>query len=286
MGLILPVGAPAKQQLEGGHWYDRSGRPCYEQRTQKGGLRATDLRDGRKLGLVPSVTTVLSVIAKPQLENWKVRQGIWAALTATRSSGESDESFIARVLLESQQQAKDAANEGNRIHDAIECSFKGLLFPPHYEPHVEAVRKKLHEMFPGVNDWIAEASFAHPSGFGGKVDLHSPSTGIVVDHKGKDGEVWSDGKHAYARVTEDGEEKDKKCDYDQNFQLAPYNRGLLLPPSECANLFVSRTHPGKVAGHVWTRKEIDEGWNVFEGALELWKRMRKFDSSFVLEHSA
>jgi hypothetical protein len=264
MGLILPVSAPVKQQLEGGHWYDRSGRPCYEQRTQKGGLRATDLRDGRKLGLVPSVTTVLSVIAKPQLENWKVEQGIWAALTATRSPGESDESFIARVITESKQQTKDAANEGSRIHDGIECSFKGLPFPSHYEPHVEAVRNKLHEIYPGVNDWVAEASFAHPSGYGGKVDLHSPSTGIVIDHKGKDGD-FSDGK---------------KLAYDQHWQLAPYNRGLLLPPSECANLFVSRTHPGKVAHHIWTQKEIDEGWSVFEGALELWKRLRKFDSAF------
>lgn len=61
------------------HWYTREGSPCYEQVTQKGGLRATDLRDARKQGLVPSVTTVLGVVAKPQLEVWKVNQGIMAA---------------------------------------------------------------------------------------------------------------------------------------------------------------------------------------------------------------
>lgn len=265
MGLILPVGGSAAPQTDGGHWYDRSGKPCYQQRTKKGGVRATDLRDGRKLGLVPSVTTVLSVIAKDALTKWKVEQGIWSALTTTRRPGESDDDFIARVLRDSQQQAKDAADEGTRIHDAIECSFKGDPYPAKYLPHVEAVHAKLEEIYPGVTDWAAERSFAHPSGFGGKVDLSSQSTGIVTDHKGKDGD-FTDGK---------------RLAYDQHWQLAAYNRGLLLPPSECLNLFVSRTHPGKVAAHVWTKNEIDDGWAVFEGALELWKRIKKFDPSFT-----
>ena len=88
--------------------------------------------------------------------------------------------------------------------------------------------------FPGVADWIAEASFAHESGYGGKVDLHSPSTGIVVDYKGKDGD--------FSELDTYG--KPKKLAWDQHWQLGAYQVGLRLPNADCANVFFSRTHPG------------------------------------------
>ena len=156
-------------EVDSGHWYDRNGKPCYQQTTGKGGVRATDLRDGRKLGLVPSVTTVLSVLAKPALTTWMVNQGIMAALTLPRVEGESESELLARILADSREQAKAAAEEGTRVHDACECGFKGMPFPERYRPHVAAVQAEVARLFPGVTDWIAEASFAHVSGFGGKV---------------------------------------------------------------------------------------------------------------------
>lgn len=246
------------------HWYSRSGEPCYEQVTQKGGLRATDLRDARKQGLIPSVTTVLAVVAKHQLEVWKINQGIMAALTLPRGDDEPEDVYLKRIMADSKQQAKDAAEEGTRIHDQIERSYKGLRVDEYYNPHVEAARAKVDELFPGVTDWIAEASFGSPLGYGGKVDLHSPSTGHVVDFKGKDGD-FSDGK---------------KLAYDQHWQLAAYQQGLLVPIAECANVFVSRTHPGMAAGHKWTQEEMAQGWSVFAASLNLWMAIKKFDPSF------
>lgn len=250
---------------ESQHWYSRAGKPAYEVPAARGGMRATTLADARKLGLCPSVTTVLSVIAKPQLEAWKVKQGILAALTLPRIDGEAEDAYLARITADSKQQVIDAAEEGNRIHDAIECAFKGRVYPPDYRPHVEAAQRALAETFPGVTDWIAEASFAHESGYGGKVDIHSPSTGIVVDWKGKDSDL-SDGR---------------KLAFDQNYQLAAYQVGLGLPRTVCANGFVSRTHPGKVRIHVWSAEEIEQGAAVFFSALALWKAVKQYDASFV-----
>lgn len=244
----------------GEHWYKQDGSPCYEITGRNGLPRPTTLSDARKLALVPSVTTVLGVLAKPALETWKVRQGILAALTLAREPGEDDNAYLARVMTDSQQQAKDAANEGNRIHDACEHFFKGEWFPREYQPHVDAVQEELDRLFPGVTDWVSERAFCHPYGFGGKVDLHSPSTGIVVDFKGKEGD-FSDGK---------------KLAYDQHWQLAPYQVGLELPRNVCANVFVSRTHPGRVASHVWKEKDVEAGWNVFEAALVVWQRLRNY----------
>lgn len=247
---------------EGSHWYTTRGEPCYEING-----RGTTLRDARKLSLVPSVTTVLNVVAKPALTNWLVIQGIMAALTGTRDGDESDEAYISRILADSKAQAKAAAEEGSRIHDACERMSKGLTVREQYLPHATAAHAELKRLFPDVDDWIAEQSFAHPLGFGGKCDLHSPSTGIIVDYKTKDGD-FSDGK---------------KLAWDQYWQLAAYGRGLGMMGehfSHGAAIFVSRTHPGCVASHVWSAEEMAEGWDVFEAALALWKRTNRFDASF------
>lgn len=264
MAMFLPTGAKPADKSESGHWYTRAGVPAYQQTTAKGALRGTDLRDARKQGLVPSVTTVLSVLAKPALETWKVKQGILAALTLPREAGEPDEAYLARVLTDSKQQAIAAAEEGTRIHDACECAVKGQPYPTKYRKHVEGALAKLAELFPGVNDWVAEASFAHESGFGGKVDLHSPSTGIVADYKTTDERAGSA----------------KRFHWDQHYQLAAYQNGLCLPRNDCANIFVSRTDPGVAFGHKWTAAEIESGWSVFASTLEVWKRLKAFDPSF------
>lgn len=255
----------------GDHWYSRAGEPAYDQITKGGGLRATDLRDARKLGLVPSVTTVLGVVAKPQLEKWKRDQVLMAALTIPRVDGEDEASLIRRINQDSEAQAKAAAEEGTRIHDAIEQYFKeGYPANGPYIKHVRATRAELARLFPDVSDWVAEASFAAEEGFGGKIDLHSPSTGIVVDFKGKDGD-FTDGK---------------KLAYDQHWQLAAYQRGKRLRENVCANVFVSRTHPGLVASHLWEIEQVREGWDVFSAALSLWKAIKKYDPAQAFQKAA
>lgn len=246
------------------HWYKKTGEPAYEIESKGGGLRSVTLRDARTLGLVPSVTTVLQVIDKPALTSWKVDQGILAALTLPKLEFEADREYLARIKADSGQQAKDAADEGTRIHDAIEQHYKGGTVPDKYRLHVAAVEAELARIFPGVTDWVAEKSFSSPFGYGGKVDLHSPSTGITVDHKGKDGD-FTDGK---------------KLAYDQHWQLAPYQAGLGFSAGPAANIFVSRTHPGAVASHVWTADDMAHGLQVFMAALGLWKAIKKFDPSF------
>lgn len=270
MALLLPVGGPAPPKEEGGHWYKRDGSPCYEVPTKAGGVRPVRLQWDHHLGLVPSVTTVTRIIDKPALVNWQIEQAIMAALTLPRIDGESERDWLARVREDSKAQAKAAAEEGSRIHDACERYYKGQRPPAEYWTHVVGVANAIAEAFPGVTDWVAEASFAHESGYGGKVDLHSPSTGIVVDYKGKDGD-FSDGK---------------KLAYDQHWQLGAYQVGLGLRNEACANVFFSRTHPGATRLHLWKASEIAEGAEIFADALRLWKRLKKYDSSFRRMDSA
>jgi len=247
--------------FESSHWYAQDGSPFYTIVGANGIERPVTLRDARKVHAVPSVTTVLQVVPKPQLEAWKVRQAVMAALTLPRVDGEDSDALLARIDADGRAQAKAAAEEGTRIHDAIECHFKGQPVPAPYRLHVEGTLARIAELFPGVTDWRAEDYFCHASGYGGKIDLHSPSTGIVIDYKGKDGD-FTDGK---------------KLAYDQHYQLAAYQKGMRLLANVCANIFVSRTHPGLVAHNVWTVEQVAEGWNVFSAALDLWKVLKKYD---------
>lgn len=255
------------------HWYTREGAPRYTIIGANGNERDTTLRDARPNGWVPSVTTVLQCIAKPQLEDWKVKQGILAALTTDRLDGEDDDTYIRRILSDSREQAKKAAEEGTRVHDTLECSFKaGWTVPEVYRPHVTAVHAELRKLFPDVTDWVSEHSFGHRLGYGGKIDLHSPSTGVVVDFKGKDGDF----------TETDSRGKPKQLIYDQPQQLGAYRqgKGLCHHRAPGAIIFFSRDRPGYAKGEMIDHDTLVHGTEVFNTALALWQRLNKYDSSF------
>ena len=215
------------------------------------GQRATTLRDARSRNLVPSVTTILNVANKPALIVWMQRQVLMSALTLTRKDGETDESFIDRVLIDSKELGRAAADAGTDIHNSIEDFWVGRPLSRHFE-HVKATNDLLRETF-GDQEWIAERSFGHELGFGGKCDLHCPT--VVVDIKTKE---FAPG--------------DKVEGFDEHLmQLAAYRVGLGIPNARCANIFVSRTHPGTVFLKEWTEEEIQRGWNQFLCLLEFWQ---------------
>src|SRR6266436_7275945 len=88
------------------HYYARDGAPVYEVPRAKGdGTRPTTLADARKRDLVPSVTNVLNVAAKPGLETWKAQQLLQSALTLPRIEGETLDAYALRVIEDSKAQS-------------------------------------------------------------------------------------------------------------------------------------------------------------------------------------
>jgi hypothetical protein len=86
-----------KYVAESGHWYDKEGNPAYTIIGANGAERNTTLRDARKLNLVPSVTTILGIAAKPALENWKIDQAVLAATTLEQHNSETLDEFRSRI---------------------------------------------------------------------------------------------------------------------------------------------------------------------------------------------
>ena len=101
---------------ESGHWYDQDGQPKYTIIGANGKERNTTLRDAKREGFVPSVTTIIGMIAKPSLENWKIDQALKSALTLERYEDESLQSFTYRCKEDSKKIGKKAAEELSLIH--------------------------------------------------------------------------------------------------------------------------------------------------------------------------
>jgi hypothetical protein len=239
---------------EGGHWYAKDGTPMYTVTAKNGEQRSTTLRDAKKMGLLPSVTTIMKAAASPGLEAWKINQMMLAALTLPRGDGESEESFIKRIQADSKDQARKAAERGTEIHTAIERFYDGHINVDTL-PYLEPVYKAVNERF-GMLNWAVEKSFATDT-FAGKIDLHSmDGEGVVIDFKTK--EFTSD-------------TLEKVAGFDENvMQLSAYRTGLLKPNARCANVFVSVTEPGLVVVKEWTQEELVRGWAMFDALKTYW----------------
>ncbi len=210
-----------EQVSESGHYYYPDGTPAYTIIGKNGKERPTTLADARKLGLLPSVTSIISLISKPGLDRWKQEQAILSALTLPRIEGETDAEFVTRIVSDAKEQARKAAEKGTIIHAWVQAGFEGKPLTDEAKPFFDAAKKALE---PFSSEWIAEQSFATRF-YGGKVDLHCHfllSPGIIVDIKTKDADV----------------EGLKTWD-EHDLQLAAYREGLKMYDARCFILYMN-----------------------------------------------
>lgn len=254
------------RSAESVHWYQQGGAPQYTVKAKDGSDRPTTLRDARKMNLVPSVTTVMKIAAKPGLEAWKQEQMLLAALTLPRTAGESEKDLIARIVADSKETARRAADRGTRVHESIEAWFEGVR-PVEHDEIAKAFEESIFNHFKThpFQPWLTETSFASELGFGGKVDLwckpdEAAPTGIVLD----------------AKTKEFGPDDDVTA-YDEHLmQLAAYRHGLGVYHARCANVFASVTHPGLIKIVEWSEEDLQKGWEMFKCLLRFWKLKNNF----------
>ena len=235
-------------ESETGHWYTKLGEPAYQIIGKNGNKRNTNVKDAREHGLVPSVTTIIGQLAKPALDRWKSEQLLLAALTLPRGENEAESDWLERVMSDSRSTGKEAAERGNRMHGVLENFYRrkeiGIL--PFYAIEVD---RTITAHF-GAQQWASEASFAHPSGFGGKIDLNGSN--VVIDFKSKVGDV--------SKV---------KPYHEQIMQLAAYRVGLGMPTARCANVYFNEQGDVKLIEH--SPDDLDDAFSCFQCLLQYYK---------------
>ena len=248
---MTPEIITATHAEQAGHWYTRDGKPAYTIIGKNGKERPTTLRDARKLNLLPSVTTILNDGAKPGLETWKQKQVLMASLTLPHIDGETDDAWMERILADSKEEGKKAAERGTQIHAWIQQWLEGKGVLPEARPYCEAVQKALEHEGIDLGLLAVEESFSTDR-FGGKVDIHRRYlTELVLDAKTK-------------------ETPEKFGLYDDHAkQLAAYREGLGMPAARCGIIFAS-INP-IVAEVQWIPEpKLQRGWRMFQALLEHW----------------
>jgi hypothetical protein len=238
---------------ESGHWYLPDGSPAYRIIGKNGKERNSTVKDAREHGLLPSVTTIIGCAAKPALDVWKQQQAILSALTLPRLEGESEEDWLSRVVADSKETAKQAAERGTQIHGVIEAFYEGIYIPE-LPPYVRAVENAINEHF-GSQLWISEKSFAY-GGFGGKCDLVAKS-GFVVDFKTTEKDL-------------------DKLDYffDHQMQLSAYRQGFEMPKARCAIVYVNALQNKAKLVEI-PEDDLRIGWECFTHLLAFYRAKNK-----------
>ena len=242
------------------HWYDTDGVPRYEVESKDGNLRPTTLRDARKYGWVPSVSTVWKDVVNmsPNIVKWSQDILLDVLITNPKWSydNESESEYKKRVLKLHAIESTRARDQGTKIHGILEESFKTGAIEEGYDELVKGTKDALF-MVCGEQEWKTEHSFAHPLGYGGQIDLYSDEW--VVDFKTKD-------------QLEDGKKPSIFDSY--GVQLSAYDHGV-GGGRKLLNLFISVSSKGYVYPHVWEEK--DRLFKMFSTALDLWKLIKKYE---------
>jgi hypothetical protein len=256
----------SKTKIPGGHWYKPDGTPAHRMLTADGnGERATTIRDARRMGLYPSVTSILGILAKPGLEKWKLNQVALATLRTPKADAESEDYWLGRVRAAAFDQVDRAASLGTSIHRALELAVAHEEYDPDLHVYVAPVLKWQREA--GILVVEREVRLVNEEhGFAGTADLmfrHGDNDIGILDYKTKK-TVPGKPVHAYS---------------EQAMQLAAYAATYWGQASidrvMAVNIFISTTEPGRV--DVVSHKHPERAWDAFKLVAALWRYTKGYD---------
>jgi len=254
----------------GGHWYTREGKAMHTMPRAKGdGERNTTLRDAKKHGLFPSVTTLLGLFAKPGLERWKQDQLLRIAFDNPAKLDESYESYADRCLVQHEKPVEEAADFGTKVHDAIGAYFEGQHIPDELLGYIQPALdwKQENQLTFTLREKLL-VNLKH--GFAGTVDIvgrGSEGQQFILDWK--------------TRKTKEGQ---KITAYDfQIHQIAAYaatqfgEEEVLGHRVHGANCFISSTQMGRFEVIRYSPEALAKAWVDFTALCQLWRSLKNYD---------
>lgn len=247
-------------QAESCNFYWPDGRPARTVVNKQGKEVKVTLTHARKYVLVPSVTTYLKVLAKPQLVVWMCDQRIRACAEDPFKPGEDIKEYIERIEVAASEYAEETAEQGKAIHAGIRDFLVGDIEPVDGPCRV-AVQKIWEHIVDtcGHNaEIIAETSFCNTdSGIAMTPDLIVKPDGklpVFYDFKTRDFRGNPDKVEPY---TSDG------------FQLAGYKHGYGADVrSPMLNAYIDR-ETGDVK--FWPHEDNETQLAGFLACKKLWE---------------
>jgi hypothetical protein len=315
---------------DGIHWYasDKTralgidkdaGESVWEVPDAKGNMTQNfDIRHAKKYALCPGVTGVNGMLAKPGLVIWGENNtalgGVYGedgetvdptnSLAARLFRGEIDEkAYTYQCRSRKGEIGAKAADRGSEIHDVLEQYIKHGSDKNH--PYVKLLVQELSKIrraakaagykFPARTSFIAEGSFFHPRGFGGRTDL-------VIPCKSEDPSK-PDLLYVCDYKTRDFTEDDVKTAVEKNKEWARRGKpgrpwfGRKLEPRDTeplqiaaniagqagiegtahhlgCNIYLSRTQEKRAFTVGYTTDQLATAWETFTCLLTVWQNFK------------
>lgn len=251
------------------HWYGPDGTPQFEiaLASDAGRMRPTTIRDAKKYGWLPSVTTIQKEVNQEFLNTWRIEQGIRAALAnSTRLDGEDEDGHIQRIERAAHSIVDTAAKRGTLIHEAIEqyvnfgTMTEDTVIRPLVEPYFEWHRANVQAV-----DYTEKTVIHRGLGFAGRLDMKAQLLGrgrCIMDYKSR--KRGADGKLAV---------------YDSNGeQLEAYRQADAQdnePADRCVTVIINSQYPD-IHIHEWPADDCARFWEAFQLLLKRWQILKKF----------
>lgn len=258
------------------HWYTKDGKACHTQPTKKGAknpTRATTITDARKMGLLPSVSSILRMASNPALDRWKQAQVVKACYECQPGAEELLEDYEHHILSKADEIRNDAADLGTRIHAALEAFYRNSDSPidndlkDYVFSTVDSV-DGLH-IKPVEHEQVI---VCHRHGYAGTTDM-----------------VWTNNQNQTCGIldfksckTKEDEPIIEKIDHIAQiaaYHVAYWELGEPRFGNSCVgyNVYISTTQPGRVEIKQYTNEQLRNGWEWFASCLALWRIRNKYD---------
>jgi hypothetical protein len=244
-----------------GHWYDAEGRSAHVILGKNGNERNTTVADARKLGLYPSVTSILGIMDKPQLTNWKIEQAIMSSLTLPKEENETLEEYAKRIVKDSKESTTKAAEHGTKMHTEMEnillgraCSTDEVL-----KPYIETFREWASENVEKTY-WCEKGLVG--AGYAGRCDAYVKLRGVgdaIIDLKNR--------------------KVNPKYDpfYDTDCaQLWAYRAASENPKCACVSVVLASNDATKLTTNVWDEDELYQAGIAFCAMQKVWSWVKGY----------
>lgn len=242
------------------NFYNPDGTPAWEVDGASGKRVKVTVVHARKLGLLPSVTNILSILRKEALEDWKQEQLVRACLDLQRGDTESEHDYVNRVVDKAFSKSETAKDFGSECHYFIQDVLQGKERAEYDLPELTiiAIRNELkkHIVTAVCEKPLVSAGY----GYAGRSDCRS------IGHDGV-ATRWE----FKTQGTKTGE---KIKTYDEwLMQVAAYDH--IEPSGAWKALVVSSTEPGRVEIYDYAKDDVNKAFQAFLGLLAAFKFIKK-----------
>jgi hypothetical protein len=269
MALTLTHKEPSAVKLvkteESGHWYTDKGESAHVIIGANGKERKTTVADARKHGLLPSVTSVLGILEKPNLTAYKVEQAILSSLTLPRKDNEDLTDYAKRCVEDSKEATTRAAQHGTAMHVEMENILLGkpTSSDPAIQTHIATFRnwaeENVEETF-----WCEKGLVGR--GYAGRCDAFVRLKDI--------GEAVIDLKNRKYNPKFEPFYIESDCP-----QLAAYRECADQhedTPVACVSVVLPSNDPTIILTRQWEEEDLQSGYEMFRNLLKIWAWLKDY----------